>query len=105
MIAPREVFSYAYAENFIYYLLLHEHQSNIYLFQMTRYHPCGTLYWRLRLKTQYCQLSTACYENPAAIFVMLKIRAIRLFAAQIELKNNRRLALVKTKTTTVAREA
>ena len=29
----------------IYYLLLHEHQTNINLFQITRYHPCGTSYW------------------------------------------------------------
>ena len=37
--------------------------------------------------------------------MMLKIRTIPLFAAQIELKHNRRLDLVKTKTTTEAREA
>ena len=27
-----------------YYLLLRERQKNIYLFQMTRYHPCGIPY-------------------------------------------------------------
>ena len=29
----------------MYYLLLHERQTNIYLFQMTWYRPFGTLYW------------------------------------------------------------
>ena len=37
--------------------------------------------------------------------MMLKIRLIGVFAVQIELENNRRLAPVKTKTTTEAREA
>ena len=37
--------------------------------------------------------------------MMLKIRMIGLFEVQIELENSRRLAPVKTKTTTEAREA
>ena len=40
----------------------------------------------------------------ASICVMLKILRLS-FAARIELENNRRLALVKTKTTTEAHEA
>ena len=28
-----------------YYPLIHEHRTNIYLFHITWYHPCGTRYW------------------------------------------------------------
>ena len=57
-----------------------------------------------RLKTQFCKLSIARSDLLAAIFVMLKILRL-LFAARIQLVYNRRLAPVKTKRTTEAREA
>ena len=57
------------------------------------------------LKARYCPLSIACCDLLAAIFVMLRILRL-LFVARIELfNNNGRLAPVKTKTTTEAREA
>ena len=60
---------------------------------------------RAPLKTRYCPLSIARCDLLAAIFVMLKILRL-LFVARIELfNNNGRLAPVKTKTTTEAREA
>ena len=55
-------------------------------------------------KTHYCPLKRCRCDLLAAIFVMLKILRL-LFAARIEVINNRRLASVKTKTTTEAREA
>ena len=56
------------------------------------------------LKTRYFPLSIARCDLLAAIFVMLEILR-PLFAARIELFNNRRLAPLKTKPTTEAREA
>ena len=38
----------------LYYLLLHERQTNIYLFQMTRYHPCGIHYWDKTFSLNAC---------------------------------------------------
>lgn len=55
-------------------------------------------------KTQSCLLSIACCDLLAAIFQMLKIPML-LFATRIELENNRRLTLVKTKATAEAHEA
>ena len=57
------------------------------------------------LKIRYCPLSIERCDLLAAIFVMLKILRL-LFATRIELfNNNGRLAPLKTKTTTEAREA
>ena len=58
----------------------------------------------LQLKTQYRPLSIARCDILAATFVVLKILKL-LFAARIKLVNTSRLASVKTKTTTEAREA
>ena len=33
---------------------LYERQINIYLFQMTRYHPCGTHYWDKAFSLNAC---------------------------------------------------
>ena len=38
----------------LHYLLLHDRQTNIYLFQMTRYHPCGTHYWDKAFSLNAC---------------------------------------------------
>ena len=59
---------------------------------------------RYSLETQYCPLSIACCDLLAAIFAMLKILRL-LFAARIELFSIRRLAPMKTRSTTGAREA
>ena len=45
----------------MYYLLLYEHQTNIYLFQVTYmyYHPCGTHYWdKVFLLTHVLQINS-----------------------------------------------
>lgn len=54
------------------------------------------------LKTQYCPSSTARCDLLVAIFVKLKI--LRLFAARIDLVNNRGLTSMKTQRTTETRE-
>ena len=56
------------------------------------------------LKTQYCPLSINRCDLMATIFVRLKILRL-LFTTRTELVNNRRLAPMKTKTTTEARKA
>ena len=38
----------------LHYLLLHERQTNIYLFQMTLYHHCGTHYWNKAFALHAC---------------------------------------------------
>ena len=54
-------------------------------------------------KTQYFQLSIVNYDLLGAIVVMLKTLRL-LLSARMQLVNNRRLALGKTKTTTEARQ-
>lgn len=81
----------------IRFLPLKQHPINLLCFHsvMERTYP---------YKTQSCLLSIACCDLLAAIFQMLKIPML-LFATRIELENNRRLTLVKTKATAEAHEA
>ena len=48
---------------FIHHLLLQERQKNIYLFQMTRYHPCGTHYWDKAFSLNACAAHQFCFTT------------------------------------------